>query len=123
MLGAPFVDVLDSVRESGTSNLSPRHVGRLLGMDLLSLAELTKVHHSTLRTHPESPTLQSALVDLMRVVSVAVAVQRDQQRAIFLIKNAPIPAFRHKTLLQLMQEGRTEDAQGYLDSISGGAVG
>ena len=123
MLGAPFVDVLDSVRESGTSNLSPRHVARLLGMDLQSLAELMKVHHSTLRTHPESPSLQSALVDLMRVVSVAVAVQRDQQRAIFLIKNAPIPAFRHKTLLQLMQEGRTEDALGYLDSISGGAVG
>ena len=123
MLGAPFVDVLDSVRESGTSNLSPTHDAQLLGLNLPELAELAKVHPSTLRNHPESPSLQSALSDVMRVVSVAVAIQPDQQRAIFLIKNAPIPAFRHKTLLQLMQEGRTEDAISYLDSISGGTVG
>jgi hypothetical protein len=50
-------------------------------------------------------------------------VQPDPQRAIFLVKNEPIPAFRHKTLLQLVQEGRTEDAIGYLESISTGFVG
>ena len=72
----------------------------------------------------ESPTrLQSALRDVMRVLSAAVAVQPDQRRAIFLIKNEPIPAFHHKTLLQLVQEGRTEDAIGYLESISAGFVG
>jgi hypothetical protein len=47
----------------------------------------------------------------------------DPQRAIFLVKNEPVPAFRHKTLLQLVQEGRTEDVIGYLESISAGFVG
>ena len=99
------------------------NVAQVLGLQYQDLAELAKVHRNTLRTHPESPRLQSALRDVMRVLSAAVAVQPDQHRAIFLIKNEPIPAFRHKTLLQLVQEGRTEDAISYLESISVGFVG
>lgn len=123
MPAAAFADVLESVREAGTSNLSAMNVAQVLGLQYQDLAELAKVHRNTLRTHPESPRLQSALRDVMRVLSAAVAVQPDQQRAIFLIKNEPIPAFRHKTLLQLVQEGRTEDAISYLESISVGFVG
>ena len=59
----------------------------------------------------------------MRVLSAATAMQPDPQRAIFLIKNEPIPAFRHKTLLQLVQDGRAEDAIDYLESVSAGFVG
>jgi hypothetical protein len=59
----------------------------------------------------------------MRVLSAAAIVQPDPQRTIFLVKNEPIPVFRHKTLLQLVQEGRTDDAIGYLESVSAGLVG
>lgn len=123
MPAAAFADVLESMREAGTSHLSAMNVAQVLGLQYQDLAELAKVHRNTLRTHPESPRLQSALRDVMRVLSAAVAVQPDQQRAVFLIKNEPIPAFRHKTLLQLVQEGRTEDAISYLESISAGFVG
>jgi hypothetical protein len=92
----------------------------ILGLPQQDLAELAGVHRNTLRTHPESPRLQPALRDLMRVLSAATAVEPDPQRAIFLVKNEPIPAFRHKTLLQLVQEGRAEDVIGYLESISTG---
>jgi sporulation protein YlmC with PRC-barrel domain len=120
---AIFADVLESTREPGTSRFSASGVADILGLQQQDLAELAGVHRNTLRTHPESPRLQSALRDLMRVLSAAAAVQPDPQRAIFLVKNEPIPAFRHKTLLQLVQEGRTEDAIGYLESISAGFVG
>ena len=123
MPSAAFEDVLDLVREAGTSHLSAMNVAQVLGLQYQDLAELAKVHRNTLRTHPESPRLQSALRDLMRVLSAAVAVQPDPQRAIFLIKNEPIPTFRHKTLLQLVQDGRTEDAVSYLESIGAGYVG
>lgn len=123
MPSAAFEDVLDSVREAGTSHLSAMNVAQVLGLQYQDMAELAKVHRNTLRTHPESPRLQSALRDVMRVLSAAVAVQPDPQRAIFLIKNEPIPTFRHKTLLQLVQDGRTEDAVSYLESISAGFVG
>ena len=123
MPAAAFADVLESMREAGTSHLSAMNVAQVLGLQYQDLAELAKVHRNTLRTHPESPRLQSALRDVMRVLSAAVAVQPDQQRAVFLIKSEPIPAFRHKTLLQLVQEGRTEDAISYLESIGAGFVG
>ena len=123
MPSSAFEDVLDSVREAGTSHLSAINVAHVLGLQYQDLAELAKVHRNTVRTHPDSPRLQSALRDVMRVLSAAMALQPDVQRAIFLIKNEPIPTFRHKTLLQLVQEGRTEDAVRYLESISAGFAG
>jgi hypothetical protein len=118
-----FTDVLESAREAGTSRLSAVNLANVLGLQQQDLATIAGVHRNTLRTHPESPRLQAALRDLMRVVSAAVAVQPDLERALFLIKNHPIPGFRHKTILQLVQEGRTEDAIDYLESISAGFVG
>lgn len=112
-MAAIFTDVLESVREPGTSRLSAPGIASILGVQQQDLAELAGVHRNTLRTHPESPRLQSALRDLMRVLSAATAVQPDPRRAIFLIKNGPIPAFRHKTLRQVVQDGRTDDAIGY----------
>ncbi len=58
-----------------------------------------------------------------RVLSAATAIQPDTARAFFMVKNEPIPVFRHKTLLQLVQEGRTDDAIDYLESISAGFTG
>lgn len=123
MPSTAFADVLESVREAGTSRFSATSVADALGLQYQDLAALAGVHRNTLRTHPESPRLQAALRDLMRVLSAAATVQPDTARAIFMIKNEPIPAFRHKTLIQLMQEGRTNDAIDYLESISAGFTG
>jgi len=123
MPSTAFVDVLESVREAGTSRLSAANIAAILGLQYQDLATLAGVHRNTLRTHPESPRLQAALRDLMRVLSAASSVQPDAERAFFMIKNEPIPAFRHKTLLQLVQEGRTEDAIDYLESIGAGFTG
>lgn len=124
VMSAPaFSDVLESVREAGTSHLSATNIADVLGLPYQDLAALAGVHRNTLRTHPESPRLQAALRDLMRVLSAASAIQPDTQRAVFLVKNEPIPALRHKTLLQLVQDGRVEDAIDYLESISAGFTG
>jgi hypothetical protein len=123
MSSTAFADVLESVREAGTSRFSATHIANALNLPYQELAALAGVHRNTLRTHPESPRLQVALRELMRVLSAAVAVQPDTERAFFMIKNEPIPAFRHKTLLQLLQEGRAEDAIDYLESISAGFAG
>jgi len=120
---AVFSDVLKSAREAGTSRFSVSNIARVLGLQLQDLAALAGVHRNTLRTHPESPRLQTAMRDLMRVLSAASEVQPDTEQALFMIKNEPIPAFRHKTLLQLVQEGRTEDAVDYLESIAAGFTG
>ncbi|MGO4408404.1 hypothetical protein AB4Z10_29680 [Bosea sp. RAF48] len=116
-------DVLESVHQPGTSDLSAPGVAGLFGLQLQDLAAIAAVHRNTIRTHPNTPKLQAVLRDLMRVLSAASTVQPNQDRALFLIKNAPIPAFRHKTILQLVAEGRTNDAIDYLESVSSGYVG
>jgi hypothetical protein len=123
MSSAVFADVLESVREADTSRFSATSIADILDMPYQDLATLAGVHRNTLRTHPESPRLQAALRDLMRVLSAATAVQPDTERAFFMVKNEPIRAFRHKTLLQLVQEGRTDDAIDYLESIGAGFTG
>ena len=123
MTATAFADVLESTREAGTSRFSATSVADALGLQYQDLATLAGVHRTTLRTHPESPRLQAALRDLMRVLSAATAIQPDTARAFFMVKNEPIPVFRHKTLLQLVQEGRTDDAIDYLESISAGFTG
>lgn len=116
-------DVLEAVHQPGTSDLSATGIAELFGLQLRDLTALAAVHRNTIRTHPNTPRLQAVLRDLMRVLSAASVMQPDRDRALFLIKNAPIPAFRHKTILQLVAEGRTDDAVDYLESVSSGFVG
>ncbi|WP_018914209.1 hypothetical protein [Thiomonas sp. FB-6] len=116
-------DVLESMREPGTSRLSPSRLAALLEMQQQELAALAGVHRNTLRLHSESPRLQARLRDLVTVLSAAAAVQTDWLRLVFFVKNEPVAAFRHKTLLQVVQEGRTDDAIVYLESIAAGFAG
>ena len=122
-MAAVFADILESTREPGTARFSAAGVANVFGLQQQELAALAGVHRNTLRSHPESPRLQATLRDLIRLASAATAVQPDVQRAIFLIKNEPVAAFRHRTLMQLVQDGRTDDAIAYLESIGAGFVG
>ena len=96
-----FANLLESAREAGTSRFSAARIADALGMQHQDLAALAGVHRNTLRAHPKSPRLQAALRDLMRVLSAATAVQPDTTRAFFMVKNEPVPVFRHKAMLQL----------------------
>jgi hypothetical protein len=118
-----IAEVVESMREPGTSRYSATRVADLFGLQQQDIATLAKVHRNTVRTRPESERVQAAARDLMRLASAALEVQPDADRAIFLIKNHPIPEFRHKTLLQLVEDGRIDDAVGYLESIGAGFAG
>lgn len=115
--------IANDFREAGTSRYSVSSIANALDLQQQELADLAKVHRNTLRLHPESPRLQGALRDLMRLISAARSVQPDLSEAVFLIKNEPIPTFGHKTLMQLVDDGRVEDAIAYLESVSSGYVG
>lgn len=120
-LGLPVL--IENLREPGTSRFPPTSVAHLLDMQLQELADLAKVHRNTLRTHPESPKVQEALRDLVRLLYAAHVAQPDLTRAVFLLKNEPIPTFGHKTLLELVTAGQINDAVEYLESITGGYGG
>jgi hypothetical protein len=95
----------------------------LLELQEQELARLAGVHRNTMRLHPESLRVQATLNDLLQLLSEVVALQPDLQHAVFFIKNEPIAAFAHKSLLQVVAEGRAVDATAYLESIASGFVG
>lgn len=110
-------------REPGTTRLSVSAVAELLGMRQQELAEFAGVHVETLRDHPESVRLQSVLRDLVRLISVATTVEPNLQRSVGLVKESAISAFGGKTLMQLVEVGRTDDAIAYLESVGSGYLG
>ncbi|MDR5755217.1 MULTISPECIES: hypothetical protein [unclassified Caballeronia] len=63
-----------------------------------SLVTIAGVHRNKLRTHPESARLQAVRREFTRMLSAAVGVKRHLDRALFLIKNDPTPAFRQADL-------------------------
>lgn len=118
-----YLTLAEKFREPGTTRLSVFAFGDLLGLSEQDLAEVAGVDVEALGTHPDSVQLQGALRNLLRLLSVAVTVEPDLLRSATLIKNHPISTFSDKTLMQLVKEGRTEDAVGYLGSISAGHLG
>jgi len=118
-----FDTAFEEFHEKGTPNLSPARIAERLSLQVQEVAALAGVHRNTVRLHPESPKLQESMRNLLRVLSAATAVQPDLERAVYFLKNVPIPAFRHKTAYQLVGEGRTEDVVSYLESVESGYVG
>jgi hypothetical protein len=61
--------------------------------------------------------------DLAKVLAAALKIQPDKKRAEYFIESEPIAAFGGRTLLQMVAQGRTEAAIGYIESIAAGFVG
>ena len=62
------------------------------------------------------------MTDQERVTSAAEAVSGDRTKAIEWLSQ-PLATFAGKTALELIDEGRTDDVIGYLQSITSGFVG
>jgi len=107
----------------GSPFLSPAKVASRLSLQLQDLADSAHVHRNTLTARPQSPKVQDLLRAILRVLSAATEAFGDRDVALSWMRNEPVPAFRHKTALDLVREGRTEAVVTYLESISSGFVG
>ena len=123
MSALPIDAVLETLREPHTPNLSPSRFAERLHLQMQDLAAMAGVHRNTLQSNPDSARVQAGLRNLARVYAAALQIQPDETRAVFFLSNTPIPTFKFKTALQLVQEGRTDDVIAYLDSIASGFVG
>ncbi|WP_181258976.1 DNA-binding protein [Nitrosospira multiformis] len=112
-----------AVQSTVSTSMIGQRVAEALSLPLQELATTAGVHRNTIRSHPESPKLQHYLREMLRVMSAASASQSDFNRVLFWFKNVPISSFNHKTALQLIAEGRTDDIVAYLESIQSGYVG
>lgn len=112
-----FPDLLEAFHVPGAAHLDPVRIAGWLGIPLQDLAALAGVHRNTVRLHPAAPKLQSTLLALVRLLSATARCQGGVEGAAFHVRNTPVPRFHHKTLLQLVEEGRVEEAIGYVESV------
>lgn len=117
MLSSAFLDTPDS------PYLSPNKVAHVFSLQLQELADAAHVHRNTLNARPQAPKVQALLQSILRVLSAATELFGSREIALSWMRNEPVPALRHKTALDLVREGRTEDVVSYLESMSGGFVG
>lgn len=103
--------------------LSPHKVARVLSLQLQELADAAHVHRNTLNARPQSPKVQELLQSILRVLSAATEAFGSQAVALSWMRNEPVPAFRHRTALDLVREKRTDVVVTYLESVSAGFLG
>jgi hypothetical protein len=117
------MDITAFLEKPGSPFLSPAKVARSLSLQMQDLADSSHVHRNTLSARPQSPKVQELLRSILRVLSAAEEAFGDRDVALTWMRNEPVAAFRHKTALNLLQDGRTEAVVNYLESISAGSVG
>ncbi len=121
---AEFASFLSTLKaEDSRTALSPERLAGALELPLQKLATLARVHRNTVSLAPNSPKLQDAMVDVVRVLSAAHALTGDIDRALFWFRNQPIADFDHFTPMQLVERGQVQAVIDYIESIGAGATG
>ena len=105
------------------SSISPKRFGRVLHVDMQTLAAMAHVHRNTLSRAPEAESVQRYLRQTVQVMRAAVDVAGSVEDAIFWFRNHPLPTFDYKTAQQLVSEGRSETLIRYLQSLQAGFSG
>jgi hypothetical protein len=118
-----FQTFADELRSPGLPSIAPERFAAALHLRQQDLAQLAHVHRTTVAEAPTNAKLQHFMRDTLRVLSAAMAVAGDRDRAIYWYRNTPIPEFRHKTAEQLVSTGKTDAIVSYLVSIESGSTG
>ncbi len=124
-MSAVMQETTELFREPGQTYLSPARFAAALELDLSVLASALGVHRNTMRLHPESQRTQERMRDYNRVFLALASLKPDVRDAAFHMhmKNTPIGMLGQRTLFEAVQDGDTEKAMRYLQSISGGQNG
>jgi len=118
-----FVGIAEEFREPGQALIRPERFAAALNLQLQELAQLAHVHRSTVSEAPANSRLQGFMRESLQVISAALEVTQDRDRAFFWYRNAPIPEFQHRTAEQLVADHRTDAVLAYLGSVRGGSTG
>lgn len=105
------------------TGLSAERLADALEMPAQELAGLARVHRNTVLTAPNSPKLQAAMRDVVRVLSAAYAFNGDMDRTLFWFRNHPIRELGHQTAMSLVEDDKVQAVMDYLRSLSVGATG
>ena len=118
-----LVGFADEFREPGEVLIAPERFAGAMHLQIQELAQLAGVHRATVSETPGNARLQSYMREALQVLSAAMDVAGERDRAVYWYRNAPIREFGHRTAEQLVAEHRTPAILSYLESIAGGSTG
>lgn len=119
-----FSSFLEKIKEPGSvTALSPSRLANELEIQMQDFAALAKVHRNTMTSAPTSPKVQSAVRDVVKVLSAAFELTGDMPKALFWFRNTPLAEFGHSTAFELVESGKAQAVIAYLESRSAGASG
>ncbi len=113
----------EEFRAPGQTVIQPERFASALNLQVQELAQLAHVHRTTVSEAPANVRLQSYLRRAVQVLSAALEVANDRDRAIYWYRNVPIAEFGHRTAEQLVADNKTEAVLSYLDSIGAVSTG
>lgn len=122
-MDAGFQSFAEELRSPGQPVIVPERFAAAMRLRQQDLAQLAHVHRTTVAEVPGNAKLQGYMRDALRVLSAAMGVAGDRDRAIYWYRNTPIPEFLHLTAEQLVSTGKTEAVVSYLMSIESGSTG
>jgi hypothetical protein len=118
-----FVGFAEEFRVPGQTAIQPERFAAALNLQLQELAQLAHVHRATVSEAPGNLKLQTYLRNSLKVISAALEVAQDRDRALYWYRNVPISEFGHQTAEQLVAGQKTDAVLAYLQSIGSGSSG
>ena len=116
-------DLLDGLREPRTTYISPARFGELAGLSQGTIARLAGVHRNTVRVNPASEPLQDRLREMIKIITSAVELTGDVEKAFFWFRNEPIADYKRKTAADLVAEGHAGAVLTHLEDLRNGPAG
>ncbi|NLS03830.1 DUF2384 domain-containing protein [Rhizobium sp. P32RR-XVIII] len=120
MTAASFNNIAAHFGDEHSSFLSPRRVAEELGVTLAELARLIGVARNTLTAQSSARKVDSALSNVVRILSMASEMAGDENRAVIWFKHQPIPGWGGKTAFDLVGEGKADRVLAYLEAVRSG---
>lgn len=120
-----FEQLLESLREPGAAaqTLSPRRFCRAFRINLQTLAQQARVDPNTLKSAPQSESVQRFLRDVMRVIGAATNLSGDLNKALFWYRNYPLQPFRYLTAEHMVADGKVDAVVSYISILEAGPSG
>jgi uncharacterized protein (DUF2384 family) len=100
--------------------VSPEQVGVALKMSVADLSRLTRLHRNTLTRTPGSPSVQSRVGEVARIVAAAAELLGDDGKAAVWFRHQPLAGFDGRTAEELVTAGHADAVLKHLDQLADG---
>ena len=112
--------ILKRMADPTSGGVSPDRVGGVLKMSVADLSRVTRLHRNTLTRTPGSPSVQTRVGEVARIVAQAAEIIGDDGRAAIWFRHQPLAAFDGRTAEELVAAGHADAVLKHLDTLADG---